>query len=254
VGALHRVIEGRGGRVVLVHGFTQTGRSWAPVADRLVARGHQVVRVDAPGHGGSSEIVADLHRGAELLADAGGRAVHVGYSMGGRLALRLALDRPDLVRGLVLLGATAGIDDPPERARRRAADEALAEDIERDGVEAFVGRWLAQPLFAGLPDDPLDRADRTRNTAAGLADSLRRAGTGTMDPPWWDELERISVPVLVLAGELDAKFSVLGQRLADGIGTGAVFRAVPGAGHAAHLEAPAAVADLVAGFLIDLDR
>lgn len=253
MGALHRVVEGTGGRVVLVHGFTQTGRSWAPVADRLVAVGHQVVRVDAPGHGGSGPIATDLHGGAERLAEAGGRAVHVGYSMGGRLALRLALDRPDLVRGLVLLGATAGIDDPEERSRRRAADEALADDLERDGVDAFLERWLAQPLFAGLPDDPDDRADRARNTAAGLAGSLRRAGTGTMDPPWWDELARVTAPTLVLAGAHDAKFGALGRRLADGIGPTATFASVPGAGHAAHLEAPRAVADLVAEFLADLD-
>jgi 2-succinyl-6-hydroxy-2,4-cyclohexadiene-1-carboxylate synthase len=239
--ALHRVTEGSGPRVVLVHGFTQTLASWHAVAD-LLAPDHEVVRVDAPGHGGSSAIHADLTESARLLAEAGGRAPYVGYSMGGRIALRLALDRPDVVTGLVLLGATAGIDDPIERAARREADEARAAEVERDGTEAFVRRWLAQPLFAGLPDDPQDRAARFTNSPAGLASSLRRAGTGTMDPPWWDELPAISRPTLVLAGADDAKFTALGRRLAAAIGPAAELATIDGAGHAAHLERPELVA------------
>jgi 2-succinyl-6-hydroxy-2,4-cyclohexadiene-1-carboxylate synthase len=247
VAALHRTVDGAGPRVLLVHGFTQTVRSWATVAEDLAAD-HEVVRVDAPGHGGSDAIRADLSRGAELLGDAGGRATYVGYSMGGRLALRLALDRPDLVRSLVLLGATAGIDDPTERGRRRADDEALADRIKRDGVDAFLHRWLAQRLFATLPDDPDERAAPAANSPGGLASSLRLAGTGTMDPPWWDELNGITAPTLVLAGEHDAKFTALGGRLAAAIGPPATFRPVAGAGHAAHLEAPGVMAEHIRAF------
>jgi 2-succinyl-6-hydroxy-2,4-cyclohexadiene-1-carboxylate synthase len=244
--ALHRVVEGEGPRIVLVHGFTQTHVSWAPVAADLAAD-HEVVSVDAPGHGGSSAIRADLTEGAALLADAGGRATYVGYSMGGRLALRLALDRPDLVECLVLIGATAGIDDARERAARRRADEELAESIERDGVHAFLERWLAQPLFADLSPTSADLAARRTNTAAGLASSLRLAGTGTMDPPWWGELASIDAPTLVLAGERDTKFTALGHRLVESIGPNARFQAVDGCGHAAHLERPDAVAELISG-------
>lgn len=243
---LHRVVEGSGPRVVLVHGFTQTLVSWRHVADRL-APDHEVVRVDAPGHGGSGDVEADLHHGAALLADAGGRGVYVGYSMGGRLALRLALDRPDLVDGLVLVGATAGIDDPDERAARRRADEAMADRLEADGVEPFLDRWLSLPLFAGLPPDPVERAARARNTADGLASSLRLAGTGTMDPPWWDALNRVSAPTVVVAGALDTKFTDLGRRLVAGIGSHARFRPVDGAGHAAHLHDPDLLAEVVRG-------
>jgi 2-succinyl-6-hydroxy-2,4-cyclohexadiene-1-carboxylate synthase len=231
--------------MVLVHGFTQTGASWRHVVDRLAPR-HTVVTVDAPGHGGSTGVEADLTLGAELLGRAGGPATYVGYSMGGRLALRLAIDRPDLVRSLVLIGATAGIDDPEERARRRRSDEALADRIEAIGVARFLDEWLAQDLFSGLPDDPDERQARLTNTAAGLASSLRLAGTGTMDPPWWDELSGIAAPTLVLAGEHDRKFTVLGARLAEAIGADAEFEAVPGAGHAAHLHAPERVSRLIA--------
>src|SRR3954454_1022578 len=134
---LGAVVEGSGPRIVLVHGFTQTHVSWSPIIEDL-ASDHEVVAVDAPGHGSSSDVRADLAEGAVHLAEAGGEATYVGYSMGARLALRLALDRPDLVERLVLIGATAGIDDADERAERRLADEALATTIERDGVEPFL--------------------------------------------------------------------------------------------------------------------
>jgi 2-succinyl-6-hydroxy-2,4-cyclohexadiene-1-carboxylate synthase len=242
--------EGAGPRVVLVHGFTQTGRSWGVVADDL-ARDHEVVTVDAPGHGGSAGVAADLPSGAALLGAAGGEAVYVGYSMGGRLALHLALSRPDLVDGLVLLGATAGIEAMDERAARRTADEALAAALERDGLDAFLGQWLAQPLFASLSAEAADLDDRRRNTAAGLASSLRLAGTGTQEA-LWDRLGTLTMPVLVLAGERDDRFAALGRRMADAIGTNATFAVVPVAGHAAHLEEPRAFLALLRPWLAQL--
>lgn len=225
---------------MLVHGFTQTSASWGRVAADL-ARDHEVVRVDAPGHGRSGDVCTDLPDGAGLLGDVGGRGTYVGYSMGGRLALQLALDRPGVVERLVLVGATAGIADAAERADRRRADEVLAAEIEREGVDAFLDRWLELPLFAGLPADAACLDDRRANTAAGLAASLRLAGTGTMDPPLWErlgELRALALPVLVVVGEGDAKFGAIGRRLVEGIGPSATMAAVPGAGHVAHLERP----------------
>jgi 2-succinyl-6-hydroxy-2,4-cyclohexadiene-1-carboxylate synthase len=234
VTALHAERSGSGPRLVLVHGFTQTGRSWGPIAADL-SRDYEVVTVDAPGHGRSSGLAADLPTGAALLGQAGGEAVYVGYSMGGRLALHLALARSDLVGGLVLIGATAGIEDAGERVARRAADNRLAAELERDGIDLFLDRWLAQPLFASLPVEAADLDDRRQNTAAGLASSLRLAGTGTQ-APLWDRLDALTMPMLVLAGERDEKFAALGRRMADAVGRSATFAVVPGAGHAAHLE------------------
>src|SRR6266545_8429804 len=152
--ALHAVAGGGPGtpeaRVVLVHGFTQTLAAWEPVAARLGAR-WRVLRVDLPGHGGSAAVRAGFGEAAGLLGACGGRAAYVGYSLGGRLCLRLALDRPDLVRSLVLIGASPGLDDPAVRAARRGSGEALAAELERVGLERFLDRWLAQPLFASLP-------------------------------------------------------------------------------------------------------
>ena len=229
--------EGAGRRLVLVHGFTQTGRHWADVADQLVGD-HEVVLVDAPGHGHSAGVAADLWTGAGLVGDQGGEATYLGYSMGGRFCLHLALARPRLVRGLVLVGATAGLDDAGVREERRRADEVLARRLEEDGLDAFLAGWLAQPLFAGLTESAQGYAARRQNTPAGLAASLRTAGTGIQEP-LWDRLGELTMPVLVVAGERDAKFAALGRRLADGIGPNAALALLPGAGHAAHGERPA---------------
>ena len=249
---LHHVHAGEAGpRVVLVHGFTQTHVAWMPVATDL-DHDHRVVAVDLPGHGGSSEVHADLRTSARLLGEAGGRATYVGYSLGGRVALRLALDRPDLVDGLVLLGATAGIDDPHERAERRRADEALADRLVADGLPRFLREWFALPLFDGLEPAPADRAARLANSPAGLAASLRLAGTGTMDPPWWDELGALRVPLLAAAGARDAKFAALAERLAGAVAGPARVALLEGCGHAAHLQDPAAIAALVRTFVAAL--
>lgn len=238
---------GDGRRVVLVHGFTQTARSLKPLASLLHRPGRQCVVVDLPGHGDAAGVAADLPATADLLAACTGRATYVGYSLGGRACLHLALRRPETVEGLVLIGANPGIDDPAERAARREADERLAERIVEIGVPAFLDEWLAQPLFAGLDEREAERADRLGNTAEGLAASLRLAGTGVQEP-LWSRLGELTVPVLVLAGELDQKFSAIGQRVAAAVRHGS-FVAVPGATHAAHLQRPDAVAAAIERWL-----
>jgi 2-succinyl-6-hydroxy-2,4-cyclohexadiene-1-carboxylate synthase len=251
--ALHAVAEGGPGppedRVVLVHGFTQTLAAWEPVAARLRAR-RRLLLVDLPGHGGSAGVPAGFEEAAGLLGACGGRAAYVGYSLGGRLCLRLALDRPDLVRALVLLGASPGIADPAARAERAAADEALAAGIERDGVAGFLDRWLAGPLFATLPPERAGRAARLANTPEGLAAALRRLGVGAQEP-LWERLAGLRCPTLLLAGALDARFAAAAEQMAGAIGPAARVALVPGAGHAAHLERPAEVAALLEGFLAE---
>jgi 2-succinyl-6-hydroxy-2,4-cyclohexadiene-1-carboxylate synthase len=245
---LHRVVDGGAGeRVVLVHGFTQTLAAMEPLARPLRER-HEVVRVDLPGHGGSAAIRVGFAEAARLLGRAGGHAAYLGYSLGGRLCLRLALDRPDLVRALVLVGASPGLDDPAERAARRASDDALAAELERIGLERFLDRWLAQPLFATLPLERAGRADRLANTTQGLAASLRLHGTGAQEP-LWDRLAGLRPPARLLAGAADAKFAALAERMAATIGSSARVALIPGAGHAAHLERPDEVAALVRDFL-----
>lgn len=237
---------GKGPPVTLVHGFTQTGKSWRPVVDRLQDL-NQFTLVDAPGHGRSSAVHVDLAEGARLLGEAAGRSSYVGYSMGGRLALRLAVSRPDLVERLVLVGANPGIVDATQRAARRAEDEALAGRVERDGVGAFVEWWLSQPLFSTFPSDAADREQRLTNTAPGLASSLRLAGAGNQ-APLWDRLASLTMPVLVMAGELDAKYAGMARETVAAIGDNAELVLLPGAGHACHLERPDAFCVVLADF------
>jgi pimeloyl-ACP methyl ester carboxylesterase len=126
--------------------------------------------------------------------------------------------------------------DDEARLARRTADERLAQHILDVGVAAFVAEWVAQPLFAGLELGDAHLADRLCNTPAGLADSLRRCGTGTQ-LPLWDRLVELSMPVLAMAGELDAKFVPIAERIAASVPHG-TFAPIYGAGHAAHLQQP----------------
>lgn len=225
-------------RVVLVHGFTQTGASWRRIAEALRADGHEVLTPDLPGHGGRPPV--DLRTAAATLASECGDATWVGYSMGGRACLHVALDHPSAVHGLILLGATAGIDDEAERNARRHRDELLATRLEALGVERFLEEWLAQPMFEHVPADADGMAERRTNTVEGLAGALRLAGTGAQEALWdrVPELGVLGIPTLLLAGELDGKFKMQARRLADAIGPTARVEWVPGAGHAAHLERP----------------
>jgi 2-succinyl-6-hydroxy-2,4-cyclohexadiene-1-carboxylate synthase len=248
---LHTERRGSGPPIVLLHGFTQTGRCWGPVADDL-ARDHEVVALDAPGHAGSSDVRADLPTAATLAVEAvGTRAVWLGYSMGARLALHVALAAPEAVAGLVLVGGTPGIEDADRRAERRAADAAQAAELREHGVDAFLRQWLALPLFAGLPEWARFTEERRRNTAEGLASSLELAGTGAQANLWprLPDLGAAGFPTLAVTGAEDARFTAIAERMASVMGPGADARALPGAGHAAHLERPAAFLALVRGWL-----
>jgi 2-succinyl-6-hydroxy-2,4-cyclohexadiene-1-carboxylate synthase len=230
--------------LLLLHGFTQTGRGWDEVARHLAGERYRPLAPDLRGHGSAGprrpidfdSCVADVARlGGERFALAG-------YSMGGRLALHVALAHPERVTRLVLVSATAGIEDPDERARRRAADERLAAWMEGRLMTEVADRWGAQALFAHQSPEiaSASRADRLSNEPEHLAAALRGVGTGVMEP-LWDRLAELELEAVVLAGELDAKFVALARRLAGGLPHG-VLTIVPGAGHALPLEAPAAVA------------
>jgi 2-succinyl-6-hydroxy-2,4-cyclohexadiene-1-carboxylate synthase len=238
---------GTGPRVVLLHGFTQTCRCWGPLLGAL-ATDHEVVAVDAPGHGDSAGVAADVVAAAALLGDVGGRAIYAVYSLGGRIALRLAVDRPELVRALVLISASPGIVEPAERADRRSEDERRAGRVEAIGVEAFVDEWLDLPLFATLPREHACRDERLRNTVAGLASSLRLAGTGAQES-LWPRVSVLRMPVLLVAGALDHKFLAIARAMAAAIGSNADVAVIDGAGHTAHLEQPDATAQAIRSWL-----
>ena len=247
---LHADAVGEGDPVVLLHGFTQTGGSWVPIAASLAER-HRVVTIDVPGHGRSSNIRAGLIDGADMMAAAApSPAKWIGYSMGGRFLLQVVLRHPGDVTRLVLVSTTAGIEDPQERARRRENDRALAGRVRALGVERFLEEWLSQPLFSTLRPDAAGIKSRLDCTPDGLASSLALAGAAEQEPVW-DSLHTLSMPVLVVAGGLDKKYVALGERLVDRIGQNSRLHIIEGAGHACHLEQPQAFLDAVRPFLAE---
>lgn len=253
-------VAGEGPAVLLLHGFTGSAASWEPFLEAW--QGFTLVAPDLLGHG-ASDCPADpgrysMERCVEDLLDlldrlSVGRVAVVGYSMGGRTALHLALRAPERLWALILESASPGIEDPTERAARRESDEALAATIERDGVEAFAARWESLPLFASqaqLPSAVRDelRSQRLHNSAQGLANSLRGMGAAAQEP-LWDRLREVQVPALLIAGALDAKYCALARRMAQGLPRARV-EIVPDAGHAVHLEQPEAFARAVRAFLV----
>jgi 2-succinyl-6-hydroxy-2,4-cyclohexadiene-1-carboxylate synthase len=240
---------GSGARVALVHGFTQTGRSWRTIVDELSAR-YEVVTVDLPGHGRSAAIdAADLDVAGRRLVESVGEATYVGYSMGGRILLHAALQAPESVRSMVLVGVSPGIQDERERADRRRADEALADRLLGVGgapllISEFLDEWLSQPLFADLPSASQGREAREENSAAGLAAALRHLGTGTQRYAA-GQLSHLSMPILLVAGDRDAKYRALGDQLARVIGKNATTAVVASSGHAAPFENPRAFVSLL---------
>ena len=188
----------------------------------------------------------DFAATAAHLGDRHGRAVYVGYSMGGRIALQLALDHPDLVERLVLVSASPGIADPAEREARRRADADLAQRLARRGVDAFLDEWLAQPMFASLPATVADLEARRANSVERLTHQLQELGQGRQ-PSNWGRLGEIHAPTLVFAGANDAKYVTIAEHMADPMR--ASVRVIPRCGHACHLEDPGSFWTLLRSWL-----
>ncbi len=255
---LNYFVTGDGPPVTLLHGFTQSGRSWRELISRM-PNGWKWIVPDLRGHGQTETrlgapcsmeaCAADL----EMLWDELGveRTHLVGYSMGGRLALHVAARQPSRILSLLTIGAHAGLDEDA-RAGRRQGDDALADRIERDGVESFVDYWSSLPLFAGLerrgPAYLAEmRADRLQNHAPGLACSLRGMGAGVMEPVW-DGLAQVTFPCTFVAGQLDHGYVASARKLAATVHTGR-SEVVLRAGHAVHQERPDAFARVLANHL-----
>ena len=229
--------------MVVLHGFTQTGRLFGRFGEHL-SESRTLVAVDLPGHGGSDAVRADLRGTAELVGESVRAAVGdqpsalFGYSLGARVALHVATGTDLAVSRVVLIGATGGIEDAGERERRRLSDDALADELDASGdVDRFLDQWLNGPMFDRLSSlNADDRSERRRNSAAGLASSLRLCGTGTQEP-LWDRLSTIACPVLALAGADDTRFASHALRMAR-LAPRAVATLVPGGGHAVHLAQP----------------
>jgi 2-succinyl-6-hydroxy-2,4-cyclohexadiene-1-carboxylate synthase len=255
---LHAEMHGDGPALVLLHGFTGSVATWEPACSLLAAR-HRVVAIDLPGHGSSPAPVRSgglPHVAEELVKTLDRLAIEtaswLGYSLGGRAALHVALAHPERVDRLVLESTSPGLADAGARAQRVAADDALAARIDREGIEAFVDAWMAQPLFAtqrrlGRTLLKRERALRLRHDPVALAAALRAMSTGRQES-LWDHLPRLHMPTLVVAGAGDHRYRALAEAMAARL-PDARLGIVPGAGHTVHLENPVPFWSLVGAFL-----
>jgi 2-succinyl-6-hydroxy-2,4-cyclohexadiene-1-carboxylate synthase len=255
---LNYEVIGEGSPVTLLHGFTQAGHSWHEVISQM-PEGWKWIMPDLRGHGdtrvkpGAPYTMEACTADLEMLWDHLGvaRTHLVGYSMGGRLALHVAATRPERILSLLTIGAHAGLEEEAREGRRRG-DEALAQRIEKDGLESFVNYWSNLPMFEGLqrrgPSFVAQvQAARMNNHVGGLAESLRGMGAGAMRQVW-EELSHVTCPCTFVAGQLDHGYAASARRLAASVPNGRVV-IVQRAGHAAHQERPEAFARLLLAHL-----
>ena len=246
--------------LVMLHGFLGSGADWRPIASQLACE-HYVLCPDLPGHGGNpldapvpfEELVAGLD--ASLKRHGASGCDLLGYSMGGRLALALAIAHPGVARRLVLESASPGIDDPAVRESRRVHDDALAAQLDPldtpDALAGWLQEWYAEPLWSSLNARPelLERVIAARSSAAphALANALRSFSTGKQ-PSLWGALSSLRPPTLLLVGELDHKYTEIAERMVDG-NPGIARMVVSGCGHNVHLEAPETYTTVLKHFL-----
>ncbi len=232
--------------LILLHGFTNSGASWQPVVSGLGQR-YRAITPDIRGHAsasGARPVTLDA-----VVDDIAGLAPRrfglVGYSQGGRIALHVALAMPERVSRLMLIGASPGLADEAERATRRLEDERLAERIEALPIEVFARQWAETSVLSDIAADiaAVSHADRLRSTPTGLAAALRGLGTGAL-PSVWERLPELQMPVVLVAGERDVKFTLLAREMARRM-QAATVTIVSGAGHAVHLERPEAIVELL---------
>lgn len=237
-------IYGEGEVLLLLHGFTGSKQTWQSFVE-IWKKSFQVITIDLPGHGKTvtqtvRSMEACCHDIDQLLTYLQIEKVHlIGYSMGGRTALSFALLYPEKVKTLILESASPGLKQEADRELRRTNDEKLAKRIETEGLSAFVHFWENIPLFATqkkLPEQIKQKIyqERIAQTEAGLANSLRHMGTGSQ-PSWWENLSKLTIPVLLIVGELDTKFVTINKMMQKFI-TSATLEVVPDAGHAVHIE------------------
>ncbi|WP_273853216.1 2-succinyl-6-hydroxy-2,4-cyclohexadiene-1-carboxylate synthase [Guptibacillus spartinae] len=256
----HVEIEGEGEPLLLLHGFTGSSVNWSSMMKEL-APYYKVIALDLIGHGESGKPDDITHYTMEamgnylkqLLQELHIDQAHVlGYSMGGRFALSFTVQHPDCVKSLILESSSPGLATKEERKERRQKDERLASRIINDGLSSFIDFWENVPLFSSQKKLPIHaqeeiRKQRLSNTERGLANSLIGMGTG-VQPSYWEVLENITIPVLLLVGEYDQKFISIAERM-EKLFPQADFVQINDAGHTIHVEQPEIFVKMVVAFL-----
>lgn len=249
-------IQGDGEPVLLLHGFTGSAQTWKELTPLLP---FLLVLPDLAGHGRTQRPADRLETEAmhlkKMMAKAGYDSFHlIGYSMGGRLALSLALLYPEQVKSLILESASPGLRTDAERKARVKSDEQLAQRIEKEGIPSFVDYWESIPMFHTQQALPLSdrqkiRWERLSHPEQGLASSLRFMGTGAQ-PSYWDRLHELRMPVMLLTGTEDEKFTSIARKMKESIPMSEWIE-FQGAGHAIHVEQREKFGTIVKTFLLN---
>lgn len=240
-------VYGEGEPLLLLHGFTGSSTNWKNFLESW-SKTNKVIVVDLIGHG-ETESPEDYSRyeiekvASDMICLLDSleidKANILGYSMGGRLAIVMATLYGDRVKSLILESTSAGIRDDSEREERRIKDNELADRIEENGIEQFVRYWEKIPLFDSNKNLPSNvqsriRKERMKRVPLGLANSLRGMGTG-VHRSYWNDLKRITCPVLIICGELDKKFCQIALELQKEV-PHAEINSFSNCGHAVHVE------------------
>ena len=245
--------------VLFLHGFLGNKDDWRGISNSLNSD-FATLAVDLPGHGETTVADVSLYRMencaaglVEFIDQLGIRKCHcAGYSMGGRLALYLAVNFPERFASIVIESASPGLKTPEERAARIEHDAELIDRLETGDFHQFLTDWYSQPIFASLSEHEERFAQlfrqRMDNHPPGLALSLRMMGTG-VQPSLWHRLDEIEVPILSMVGELDLKYvgianemSLLCRRMER--------RIISDSGHNTHFEKPREYTEFVRKFLM----
>lgn len=249
--------QGRGEPIVLLHGFTGSSKTWEKYMSTWTEK-FQVITIDLPGHGKTvchspRTMKACCDDVQQLLIHLQIKKCHLlGYSMGGRTALSFAMWYPEFVSSLLLESASPGLQEVEERKARLANDKKLAEKILTDDVALFVQFWENIPLFQSQKNLPEHvqaeiRVERLNQSKYGLAESLLYMGTGKQ-PSWWQKLDELVMPILLIVGEIDEKFVQLNKRMQEKM-QDAELAIVKNAGHAVHVEQVEKFAKIVMEFI-----
>lgn len=256
----HVEVCGEGFPLLLLHGFTGDSSTWTPFCP-VWGRHSKLIIPDIIGHG-ASESPEDVNRytiesvAQDLILLLDQLEIDqidlLGYSMGGRLALTIAILYPERVRKLILVSASPGLKTNEERKLRRMKDEELANFINDRGIVSFVDYWEAIPLFSTMSSLPysikeLIREQRLSNNAQGLRNSLIGMGTGSQ-PSWWDKLDGLVCEVLLLTGEKDEKFCKIAETMLEYM-RNASWIVINNGGHAIHVEQREKFDTIVSDFL-----
>jgi 2-succinyl-6-hydroxy-2,4-cyclohexadiene-1-carboxylate synthase len=249
--------------IVFIHGFTGSTSTWNEITKRFEGE-FRTITVDLTGHGKTTvpedvtrysmgQQVEDLKALFDLLALK--QFVLVGYSMGGRVALAYTVHYPERVSSLILESSSPGLKTEGERVARRLADEKLAGRLIAEGLQAFIDFWENIPLFASqklMPEERRQaiRKERLSQSEIGLASSLRGIGTGSQ-PSYWEHLNAINLPVLLITGDLDTKYVNISREMQNHLPT-VRHETIAHTGHAIHVEKPDAFATMIKEHVLEL--